>query len=102
MVSMITSRPYNPKAHGKVERSHRELRKNIHYDMVNPKSKGVNWVEHILNYMRVLAREEVGWRSRFEIYYGRVSNSIKNNNIEEDGIIHQQDMDFRLPVSSAI
>ena len=102
MVSMITSRPYNPKAQGKVERSHRQLRKNIHYGMVNPKSKGVNWVEHLLNYMRVLAREELRWRSRFEIYYGRVSNSIKNNNIEEDGIIHQQDMDFRLPVSSAI
>ena len=70
--------------------------------MVNPKSKGVNWVEHLLDYMRVLAREEVGSRSRFEIYYGRISNSIKNNNIEEDSIIHQQDMDFRLPVSSAI
>ena len=53
-ISMITSRPYNPRAQGKVERSYRELRKKIHYDIVNLKSKGVNWVEHLPYYMRVL------------------------------------------------
>ena len=55
--------------------------------------------------MRVLnnlAREELGWRTPFEIYNGRVSNFIKKDNIEEDGIIHQQDIDFRLPDSSTI
>ena len=104
-VSMITSRPYNPRAQGKVERSHRELQKKIHYDIVNLKSKGVNWVEHLPNYMRVLndlAREELGWRSPFKIYYSRASNFIKKDNIEEGGIIHQQDLDFRLPDSSTI
>ena len=48
---MIASRPYNPKAQGKVERSHRELRKKLHYDMVNLKGKGLNWVENLPNYM---------------------------------------------------
>ena len=41
--------------------------------------------------MRVLndlAREELGWRSPFEIYYRRVSNFIKKDNIENNGIIH--------------
>ena len=55
------------------------------------KSKGVNWVEHLPNYMRVLndlAREELGWRSPFETYYRRVSNFIKKDNIENNGIIH--------------
>ena len=44
-----------------------------------------------------LARAELGWRSPFEIYYGRISSFIKKDNIEEDGIIHQQNIDFRLP-----
>lgn len=59
----------------------------------------------IPNYMRALndlTREELGWRSPFEIYYGRVSNFIKKDNIEEDGIIYQQDIDFRLPDSATI
>ena len=39
---MISSRPYNPKAQGKIKRSHRELRNKLHYDMVKLKIKGVN------------------------------------------------------------
>ena len=55
--------------------------------MVHQKSKGVNWVENIPNYMRVLdelAREELGWRSHFEIYYGRISNSVSRFNLEHN------------------
>ena len=102
---MITSRPYNTRAQGKVECFHRELRKNIDYDILNLKSKGVSWDEYLPNYMIVLndlAREELGWCSPFEIYYGRISNFIKKDNIEEDGIIHQQDIDLRLLDSSTI
>ena len=94
---MIACRQYNPRAQGKVEHSHRDLRKKIHYDIVNLKGKGVNWVEHILNYMRVLddvARKKLGWHSPFETCYSRVSSFIKKDNIEEDGIIHQQEIDF--------
>lgn len=77
---MISSRPYHPQSQGKVERSHRELRNKMHYDMVKLSTKGVNWVENLNNYMRVLneqAREELGWKSPFEIYYGRGSNYVK-------------------------
>ena len=76
---MISSRPYNPKAQRKIERSHRELGNKLHYDMVKLKNKGVNWVENVANYMRVLnelAREELGWQSPFEVYYGRKSNFV--------------------------
>ena len=77
---MLHSRPYHPQSQGKVERSHRELRNKLHYDMMKLGNRGVNWVENLPNYMRVLnelAREELSWRSPFEIYYGRVSNNVK-------------------------
>ena len=103
---MITSRLHNPRAKGKEERSHRELQKKIHYDIVKLKSTGVNWVEHLRNYMRVLndlAKERHSWHSHLEIYYGHVSNFIKKkDNIEEDGIIPQHDIDFRLQDSFTI
>ena len=38
----------------------------------------------------------------FEIYYRRVSNFIKNDNVEQDDIIHQHEIDFRLPGRSTI
>ena len=47
--------------------------------MVKLKNKGVNWVKNVANYMRVLnelAREELGWQSPFEVYYGRKSNFV--------------------------
>ena len=53
------------------------LRNKIHYDLVKLKSKGVNWVENLLNYMQVLnvlAREMLRLESPFEVYYGRKSN----------------------------
>ena len=47
--------------------------------MVKLKNKGVNWVKNVPDYMRVLnelAREELGWQSPFEVYYGRKSNFV--------------------------
>ena len=47
--------------------------------MVKLKNKGVNWVKNVANYMRVLnelAREELGWQSPFEVYYGRKSHLV--------------------------
>ena len=76
---MISSRPYNPKAQRKIERSQRELGNKLHYDMVKLKNKGVNWVKNLPNYMRVLnelTREELGWQSPFEMCYGRNSNFV--------------------------
>ena len=45
---------YAYETQGKIERSHRKLRNKVHYDMVKLKSKGINWVEDLPNYMRVL------------------------------------------------
>ena len=36
---MISSCPYKPEAQGKIERSHRELRNKLHYDVVKLKNK---------------------------------------------------------------
>ena len=47
--------------------------------MVKLKNKGANWVENLPNYTPVLnelAREEPGWLSLFEVYYGRKSNFV--------------------------
>ena len=97
---MITSGSYHPQLHGKVECSHREFRKKFYYDMVHLKSKGANWVENIPNYIRVLnelAREELGWRSPFEIYYGRISNFVSRFNLEYNSSIYQEDINFNFP-----
>ena len=41
--------------------------------------KGVNWVKNLLEYSKYLnndKREELGWRSVFEVYYERKSNEL--------------------------
>ena len=76
---MISSCPYNSKTKGKIERSHREFRNKLYHDVEKLKNKGVNWVENLPNYMRVLnelTRENLGWQSPFEVYYGRKLNFV--------------------------
>ena len=88
---MIRCRPYNPKAQGKVERSHRILRNKIYYDMVKQKKTGVNWVKNLPEYMKCLnndKREELGWKSAFEIYFGRKSNELVNEGKNYDSTIN--------------
>ena len=71
-IKMIKSRPYHPQSRGKVERSHRRLRKKIKYDSIKLGKKGVNWVANPCAYNRILndeSKEELGWRSPFEIYF---------------------------------
>ena len=53
-IDSIRSRPYNPKAQGKVERSHKELCRKIYGKMVSLKNKEVSWVENLPNYVRFL------------------------------------------------
>ena len=41
--------------------------------------KGVNWVKNLFEYSKCLNNdkcEELGWRSAFEVYYGRKSNEL--------------------------
>ena len=40
-IKLIKARPYHPQSQGKVERSHRRLRKKIMYDLVTLGKKGV-------------------------------------------------------------
>ena len=89
-IKMIRCRPYNPKAQGKVERSHRVLRNKIHYDMVQQRKTGVNWVKNLPNYMKCLnneKREELSWKSPFEIYFGRKDNELTNDGKKFDSNI---------------
>ena len=50
--------------------------------------------------MRVLnelAKEELGWRSPFEICYGRISNSVSRFNLEHNSLIYQGHINFNFP-----
>jgi hypothetical protein len=90
---MLRCRPYHPQAQGKVERSHRVLRQKIHYDMMKKGKKGVNWAKEIPQYVTCLnseKREQLGWKSPFEIYFGRKSNELINAGMIADGYISIQ------------
>ena len=79
---MVNCRPYNPKARGKVERSHRSLRQKTYYDLMQQKKTDVNWVKSLPDYIKCLnneKKEELGWKSPFEFYYGRKSNKQLND-----------------------
>ena len=48
---------------------------------VQQKKTGVNWVKNLLSYFNCLnleKREELGWKSPFEIYFGRKANELLN------------------------
>ena len=88
---MIKCRPYNPKAQGKVERFHRILQRKIYYDLIKQKNTGVNWVKYLPKYMKCLnqeKREELGWKSTLEIYFGRKVNELKNEGKNHNKTIH--------------
>ena len=56
--------------------------------MVKLNSKIVNWVKKLPRYATVLnegAREGLGWKNPFKIYYGRKSNAIFNEQTESLG-----------------
>ena len=49
------------------------------YNLVSVGKKGVNWVANLEDYNRILneeCKEELGWRSPFEIYHGQKSNQL--------------------------
>lgn len=90
-IKMIRCRPYNPKAQGKVERSHRVLRRKIYYDLMKQKKTGVNWVKSLPEYMKCLnhdKREELSWKSAFEIYFGRKANELVTEGEKKDKTIY--------------
>lgn len=55
------------------------IRKKIKYDSIKLGKKGVNWVANLGAYNRILndeSKEELGWKSPFEIYFGGKSNTL--------------------------
>ena len=71
---------YHSQSQGIVKRSHRELKNKIRLDMVKLNQKmllGLNW-PHYATILNEGMREELGWKSPFEIYCGRKSNAILN------------------------
>jgi len=92
-VKIIRSSPYHPQSQGKVERSHRSIRRKFAYDLLHKKS--TNWVKSLANYCRVLnlqCREELGYRSSFTVYYGRTSNLLKNTLDNENPKVRRHEM----------
>lgn len=74
------SRPYNPKAQGKIERMHRTLKKMYQYDLLKSK-KGVNWVRMLPSYARIIntrPKRALGWHTPYEIFFGRKYASRKS------------------------
>ena len=57
------------------------------YDLINRGKKGVNWASNLGSYNRILneeSKEELGWKSPFEIYFGRKSNILVKAALEEE------------------
>ena len=76
---IISSSPYHPQSQGKVERCHRAIRRKILYDLIRKDDEGVNWVEQVPSYCEIInndVKEELGYRSPFNVYFGRMNNII--------------------------
>ena len=55
------------------------------FDLQAMKGKGINWAKNLPRYCRVLneeKKEELGWLSPFEVYYGRKSNVVTKASLE--------------------
>ena len=59
------------------------------YDLLTQKQAGVSWSKNLQKYAKCLnneKREELGWTSAFEVYFGRKSNELLQcgKSIEKD------------------
>lgn len=78
-VKIIRRSPYHPQSQGKVERSHRSLRKKIMFDLLHMSKVEVNWVSQLREYQKILNEEPMdvlGNQSPLEVFYGRESNAV--------------------------
>ena len=76
-IKVVNSRPYHPQLQGKVEQAHRSFKKKIMHDLLVMGKVGVNWIKSLPDYARSLnldPKEELSWKSPFEIYYRRKPN----------------------------
>ena len=54
--------------------------------MIHTGRREVNWAKSLPNYARILnenAKEELGWKSPLEIYYGRKLNILRHADDDE-------------------
>ncbi|XP_068731120.1 uncharacterized protein [Montipora capricornis] len=99
-VKIIRGSPYHPQSQGKVERSHRSLRKKINFDLINFSKVGVNWVSKLMEYQKVLNEElmdVLGKQSPFEVFYGRASNALSE--ISDGGLSYQESVSSAARIS---
>ena len=78
-IKIIRGSPYHPQSQGKVERSHRSLRKKISFDLLRFSKVGVNWASKLREYQKILNEEPMdvlGRQSPFEVFYCRESNAL--------------------------
>ena len=90
---MIRCRPYNPRAQGTVEKSHKVFRQKITYDFMTQKTFGVNWAKNLPEYMKCLnneKREALGWKNPFEIYFSGKFKLIKESLDAQDDTIYEK------------
>ena len=55
------------------------------YDFINLGKKGVSWASNLASYSRILneeSKEELGWKSPFDVYFGRKSNILVKASLE--------------------
>ena len=60
------------------------------------KNNGVNWAKELENYQQVMndsAREELAWKTPFQVYYGRQSNrlTLEHSTENKDGNVSFRD-----------
>ena len=78
-IKIIRGSPYHPQSQGKIERSHRSLRKKIFFDLLRFSKVGVNWASKLRQYQKILNEEPMdvlGRQSPFEVFYCRESNAL--------------------------
>ena len=82
-IKVVKVRPYHLQSQGKVERAHRSFKQKIMHDLLVMGKAGVNWIKSLPDYARSLnldLKEELSWKSPFEIYYGCKPNVVSTGN----------------------